>query len=235
MLRLRIFAGPNGSGKSSLYKQLENNFNLGVYINPDEIHFIISRSLMLDLSGFRFVTEQSEWKNFYLNHGLFSKAQILLNSHIENNILVLQERPKSYESAIISDFLRHQMLKTKETFSFETVFSHPSKLNFLQTANIADYKCYLYFAATSSPEICIERVRQRTLEGGHNVPIDKIKSRYYLSLQNLLPAMRLAYRVFIFDNSKTMKLIAEMTPHKNFTLKSNNIPIWVKEYILDKL
>ena len=136
MLRLRIFAGPNGSGKSSLYKQLRNNFNLGVYINPDDLHSQISKSLIIDFNEFNFVAKQLEWGKFWLSHGLCNKAPLLNDSRIQNNILVLKEQPKSYESAILSDFIRHKMLKTEETFSFETVFSHPSKLDFIDRKSV---------------------------------------------------------------------------------------------------
>ncbi|MFA6714396.1 MAG: hypothetical protein WCS27_03415 [Victivallaceae bacterium] len=105
----------------------------------------------------------------------------------------------------------------------------------MRTANKHDYKCYLYFAAVSAVEISIDRVRQRVLEGGHGVPVDKIRSRYDSALQNLLPAMRLAYRAYLFDNSQTMKLVAEMTPDKILLIKEKHIPVWIKTYVLDKL
>ena len=47
--------------------------------------------------------------------------------------------------------------------------------------------------------------------------------------------MRLAHRAFLFDNSQTMKLIAEMKPNKSLSLKEHNMPIWVKEHVLDEL
>lgn len=235
MRRLRIFAGPNGSGKSSLYEKLQENFNLGFYINPDDLNKSINNSLELNLNDFKIHTNNSEWKKFYSSHGLSNRAVSLQKSVIKNNIISFNNPPKSYDASILSGFLRHKMLETEETFSFETVFSHPGKLDFMKTAKKHDYKCYLYFAAVSSVEISIDRVKQRVQEGGHGVPVNKIRSRYDLSLQNLLPAMRLAYRAYLFDNSQTMKLIAEMTPDKSLTIKENHIPIWLKTYVLDKL
>ena len=52
---------------------------------------------------------------------------------------------------------------------------------------------------------------------------------------NLLEAMRLSYRAYLFDNSLNMKLVAEMTPDKTLNPTGETIPIWVKEYVLDKL
>lgn len=135
MYRLRIFAGPNGSGKSTLSRQLQGQFNLGHYLNPDDLHQTVCKTLMLDFSAFNASAIQSEWVSFWKNHGLSGKSPLLKSSYIENNILVFKDRPKSYESAILAAFLRHCLLQTGETFSFETVFSHPSKLQFTGLLN----------------------------------------------------------------------------------------------------
>ena len=235
MYRLRIFAGPNGSGKSSLYQKLHGQFNLGYYLNPDELHQKVVHFKALDLAVFGVTPKQSEWKEFWTHHGLAEKAPLLKQSRINSGNLLFENKPKSYESAILADFLRHQLLKTGETFSFETVFSHPSKLDFIRKATAQGYKCYLYFAAVSSPDISVDRVRQRTRQGGHDVPEDKIRKRYSLTLDTLLEAMRLSYRAYLFDNSQTMKLIAEMTPEKNLQLTGDHAPVWLQEHVLSKL
>jgi predicted ABC-type ATPase len=235
MLRVRIFAGPNGSGKSSLYRNLEGQFNLGYYLNPDELHQKVSETKKLELDTYGISAKQKIWQSFWQKHGLATKAPRLKYSHIKKNVLFFHDKPKSYESAILADFLRHQILCTSETFSFETVFSHPSKLDFMKKANANGYKCYLYFAAVSSPEISVDRVKQRTLLGGHDVPEDRIRSRYTKTLENLLDAMRLSYRAYLFDNSTSMKLVAEMSTNKELTLTGNHVPIWLESYVLKRL
>ena len=141
-----------------------------------------------------------------------------------------------YEIAILADYLRHSLLKTNETFSFETVFSHPDKVSFIEKANKQGYRAYLYFVSTNSPEINMERVKERVLQGGHDVPKSKILKRYKRSLDNLLPAMKLAYRSYIFDNSgKQAKLLAQVTPARNMLIEAKQLPIWFEEYVLSKL
>jgi len=54
------------------------------------------------------------------------------------------------------------------------------------------YKVYLYFVSTESPYINIFRVAARKAKGGHNVPEDKIISRYYRSLGLLADASQIA-------------------------------------------
>ncbi len=236
MYRLRIFAGPNGSGKSSLYDQLlEGNFNLGYYLNPDDLHQRVRSSKTLALNDLGIAPKQSEWKSFVKKHGLADKAPLLIGSYIKDNTLIFAGTPKSYESAVLADFLRHQLLKTGETFSFETVFSHPSKLDFMRKANAEGYKCYLYFAAVASPDISVARVRQRAQQGGHGVAEGKVRKRYDRALDNLLEAIRLSYRAYIFDNSLNMKLIAEVTPTGLLHLKADYVPTWFQRSVLDKL
>ena len=105
----------------------------------------------------------------------------------------------------------------------------------MKTAIEADYKCYLYFAAVSSPDISVERVAQRKQQGGHGVPESKIRKRYTLTLDNLLPAIHRCYRAYLFDNSQTMKLVAEINPKGFLEVKGNSLPVWAEEYVLDKI
>ncbi len=77
------------------------------------------------------------------------------------------------------------MLKRQRRFSFETVFSHPSNLDTMRQAVNAGYKVYLYFVSTESPAINKYRVQLRVAQNGHDVPGDKIESRYYRSMELL--------------------------------------------------
>lgn len=61
------------------------------------------------------------------------------------------------------------MLDSDSSFSFESVFSHPSKIDELINAKRKQYKIYLYFIATEAPSINTERVSNRVQLGGHDV------------------------------------------------------------------
>ncbi len=50
--RLRLFAGPNGSGKSALLEELRGQFNLGVYVNADEIEKLLARQKFLHVADY---------------------------------------------------------------------------------------------------------------------------------------------------------------------------------------
>ena len=74
-----------------------------------------------------------------------------------------------------------------------------------------NYRVYLYFVATDDPEINLDRVRRRVMQGGHPVPADKVRKRYRESIDLMTEACGVAHRAYIFDNSGSKhKLLAEM-------------------------
>ena len=64
-------------------------------------------------------------------------------------------RVNSYFASVAGDFLRQKLLAQKISFTFETVMSHPSKVELLAEAQRAGYRTYLYFVATEDPAINI--------------------------------------------------------------------------------
>ena len=60
--------------------------------------------------------------------------------------------------------------------------SDPGKVEVLRQAKGLGFRTYLYYVATDAPEINVSRVSLRVSQGGHDVPVDKIVSRYHRSL-----------------------------------------------------
>jgi len=153
---------------------------------------------------------------------------------IQNLLVNLSGEKPSYEAALIADYLRVKLIERGEKLSFESVMSHSSKLEVFDLAAKHGYKVYLYFICTESPEINIDRVKQRVLEGGHHVDDDKIEKRYYLTLNLLKEAVRKTYRSFLWDNSGTeSELILEVEGGSNITMiTENTTPHWCEQYLL---
>ena len=101
----------------------------------------------------------------------------------------------------IADELRDECLTNRRDFSFETVMSHPGKIEIIRRARDAGFETTLFFIGTEAPEINVARVGQRVAFGGHDVPDEKIIARYGRSMDLLSDAIRAAHRTFIFDNS----------------------------------
>ena len=97
--------------------------------------------------------------------------------------------------------LRYECLEQNRDFVFETVFSSAEKLEFLQKAKEAGFFIRLFYVCTSDPAINVARITQRYLNGGHEVPISKVISRYYKSLLNVTKAISFVDRAYVYDNS----------------------------------
>lgn len=97
--------------------------------------------------------------------------------------------------------LREQYLFDRQSMVVETVLSTEEKILFIRKAKNAGFFVRVFFIGTDSPEINASRVVRRVLEGGHEVPIQKIISRYFRSMQMCVYAAALADRFYVNDNS----------------------------------
>ena len=86
-------------------------------------------------------------------------------------------------------------------FVFETVFSSAEKLEFLRKAHDEGFFIRLFYVCTKSPEINVARIAKRYMNGGHEVPISKVVSRYFKSLEQVKQAITFVDRAYIYDNS----------------------------------
>ena len=96
----------------------------------------------------------------------------------------------------------HEALENRQDIMYETVFSHPSKLDIIRQARALGYFVRLFFVCTESPRINIDRVADRYAKGGHSVPGDKVSSRYNRALMYGADALHLVQRGYVYDNSK---------------------------------
>jgi predicted ABC-type ATPase len=239
--RLRIFAGPNGSGKSTLVKHITEGYaiNYGHFINADEIEKHIKDYAYFDFSKFDVPLNHNEFLNFVKNSTYNTKTDTfsLFNKAIfdVDRIIFENKEINSYHAALIAEYLRKKLLESNQTFTFETVMSDVRKLGFIKEAKSLDYRIYFYFVATEDYRINVERVLSRVSAGGHSVPEENIKNRYFRTMNLLLDAIRLSDRAFLFDNSADLTWIAEVNDGKSVTLKSDFVPQWFIEYIEEKL
>jgi predicted ABC-type ATPase len=237
--RLRMFAGPNGSGKTTIKTVIRPEL-LGMYINPDDIEKNIAQNNFLDFTTYEIKATYEEVLFFFNNSTLLSTAGLIdkiQQLHFDDNKLIFPPAEiNSYFASVIADFIRQKLLESGKSFTFETVMSSPDKIQILQKAQALGYQTYLYYVATEDPLINISRVQYRVKMGNHNVPQDKIISRYERSLSLLLDAIRYTNRAYIFDNSSNKEIwVAEITDGKLLELKTNQLPHWFKKAVWDKI
>jgi predicted ABC-type ATPase len=103
----------------------------------------------------------------------------------------------------VADSVRQELVKQRESFVFETVFSDPvgEKLAFLKRAVEAGYNTILCFIGTAGPEVSEQRVAMRVSQGGHDVPAEKLVERFPRILANLKASLRELPHVWVFDNN----------------------------------
>ena len=87
-------------------------------------------------------------------------------------------------AAVRAAEIRELCVREMRSLAFETVLSMPDKIEFIRRAKQAGFFVRLFFVGTDDPSINAKRVAQRVMEGGHDVPISKIVSRYTRSLAN---------------------------------------------------
>jgi predicted ABC-type ATPase len=232
--RLRMFAGPNGSGKSTIKSVVPSGL-LGVYLNPDEIQKDIEDRGFLNVRDYGLQTTREEVLPFFVNSTLLQKAEM---DEEDGKLSFHEVSVNAYFASVAADFLRQKLLEKRVSFSFETVMSSRDKVALLEKAQRLGYRTYLYYIATEDPAINVARVKARVNRGGHDVPEDKIVSRYQRSLDLLLPAVKHTHRAYLFDNSRhggDHLWVAEITNGQDLELLCDPMPRWFQKAVWAKI
>lgn len=105
------------------------------------------------------------------------------------------------KAAQFASDLRNECIEKRESLIFETVLSATDKIDFIERAMGLGYFVRLFFVGTDHPSINAGRITNRVLEGGHDVPISKIITRYYKSIINCVVLSQIVDRLYVYDNS----------------------------------
>lgn len=119
--------------------------------------------------------------------------------------------------------LREKCVDEKRSLIFETVLSVEDKIDYIIRAQEAGFFIRFFFVCTAHPTINAARIARRVMEGGHDVPITKIISRYDKSIANGCIVAELADRTYIYDNS-----VDNVDAELLFRLKDGKL---VKKYV----
>lgn len=125
--------------------------------------------------------------------------------------------------------LREKCLVEHKSLIFETVLSVEDKLDYILRAKEAGFFIRFFFVCTEHPTINASRIARRVMEGGHDVPITKIISRYNKSIANCCIVSEFVDRTYIYDNSiedMDAKLLFRLNNGKLVKKYVDNIPRW---------
>ena len=126
---------------------------------------------------------------------------------------------------------RQRCLNEKKSFVFETVMSAIDKIDFIAQAKKNGFFIRLFFISTASPTINASRIANRVMNGGHDVPISKIISRYYKSIENCKAVSSIVDRLYVYDNSidgEEAKIQFRLTNGKIGKMYVTKVPEWAQ-------
>lgn len=144
---------------------------------------------------------------------------------------------RSYEAAKIAENMRLDLLTEGRSFCFETVFSHPSKIDFSAKAKALGYEIILVFIHLETAALNQARVSQRVSEGGHNVPDEKVASRIPRVMLNIKQAFPLCDINYLLDNSRLDNPFQQVAviKHGRTSIANEPLPPWAKKLLSDYL
>lgn len=169
--------------------------------------------------------------------------QILRHEWIEDAVyinpdIVAQERFGNWNSAeavkqsiVYCEELREKCLTERKSLIFETVLSREDKIEYILRAKEIGFFVRLFFVCTESPTINAMRIAKRVMQGGHDVPITKIISRYKLSVANCIDAAKIVDRCYLYDNSAEncdARLLFRVVDGNVFKVYTEDMPAWAE-------
>lgn len=115
--------------------------------------------------------------------------------------------------------LINEYFKEGVSFNQETTLSGKSIIRNIKKAKENGYFVSLNFVSVENYKIAQERVAKRVLKGGHGIPNELVKKRYFESFQNLKNIINICDEIYIFDNTDTCQLVCFMTNGEIFSDK----------------
>ena len=95
------------------------------------------------------------------------------------------------------------LLDRNADFSIETTLATRSLVKIIAQAQQRGYEATVLYFWLSSPELAIQRVRERVRTGGHNIPDSVVRRRYVMGLQYFFGTyIPVVDRWILADNSK---------------------------------
>ncbi|MCL2461018.1 MAG: hypothetical protein FWF19_06685 [Euryarchaeota archaeon] len=161
-----------------------------------------------------------------------TEEMLIYGAYVNADDIQAHRGCNNLEAAQEAEALREYFLAHHMDFTFETVLSTDRNILFLKRAKEVRYFIESVFVLTNNSEVNVKRVQSRVAEGGHDVPIDKIHSRYKKSLDRLKTLAKMSDECEVYDNTDIPYVIyrkdadgEEIMPNK----------CWSKEQIIKLL
>ncbi len=107
-----------------------------------------------------------------------------------------------------------------KSFAVESTLSGNNIVKIINTARVKNYKIILVYSFLQNCTTCIERVKKRVENGGHNVPEADIIRRYYKSIVKFWDKYRLLVDewTMFYNGYDYAPIIASFGTNEDFTI-----------------
>ncbi len=78
------------------------------------------------------------------------------------------------------------LIEKGKSFAIESTLSGTAYVKVITRAKSLGYKVIIAYIFVDSPEVCIKRIESRVLNGGHFVPPEDVKRRYFRGKSNFV-------------------------------------------------
>ncbi len=146
--------------------------------------------------------------NFYLNRSFDNVGYINADVYAKTIFKdVIDEKEKNYQAMYYTIDKMYKNIKTGKSVVYETVLSHPSKLDIIKKYKENGYQVVAIFISPEKPEINIERIKKRVKEGGHDVDPIKVRQRFNRSHKLKSELKNISDIYYEIDNTDLPKII----------------------------
>jgi len=194
----------------NISKWLDDNFKVlnfqttfEILQNASQISKVISQKpTMFVVAGANASGKSTALANLYKAKILqlpYLNADIVVKTKLSN---VVDEIERNKEAMFWTMQQVQNCIEQKQSFCYETVLSHPSKIQLVQQAKQNGFEVVALWVSTQNVEINLERLAKRVSEGGHNVPKEKMLQRFERSKLLSQELQKIADNFMIFENSQ---------------------------------
>ena len=160
-----------------------------------------------------------------------TRFQKIVGEYVNADKIKIAKGCSDLEAAQLAEKTREFLLAHRMDFTFETVLSTPRNLLLIRRAQEAGYSIRVIFVLTKDSSINVCRVVDRVRKGGHDVPAEKIHSRYHKSLANIQELYKFVDDLWLYDNSGESPVLI-CTVHGNILQYHPNIQ-WTEKDVLN--
>lgn len=126
---------------------------------------------------------------------------------------------------------RENLLNARQSFAIETTLSGAGALRFMARCKAAGCRVMFIYVGLDNPGLSRMRVLDRVGKGGHDVPSVDLMRRYPDSLANVGPALELAERAWVLDNSGDRRRLLCSRDQDRTRFLAADLPAWATRAI----